>query len=72
MGFTLTFITAFPVGYGDIRPLTRISRVLAIVIAWTGVMFTGVIVAVTVAVTTDTVKKHYDPDVLQAELQQIK
>tara|TARA_R110002073_G_scaffold176198_2_gene333938 strand:+ start:131 stop:484 length:354 start_codon:yes stop_codon:yes gene_type:complete len=67
-----TFITAFTVGYGDIRPLTSISKVLAVVIAWTGIMFTGVIVAVTVAVTTDTVRKHYDPDVLQAELQQIK
>ncbi|MCB1687772.1 MAG: two pore domain potassium channel family protein [Halioglobus sp.] len=66
------FITAFTVGYGDIRPLKRTSKVLAVIIAWTGIMFTGVIVAVTVAATTDTVKKHYDPDVLQAELQKLK
>ena len=59
------FITGFTVGYGDIRPLTRLSKVLAILIAWTGIMFTGVIVAATVTATSSAVKDNLQPDVLQ-------
>jgi voltage-gated potassium channel len=66
------FITAFTVGYGDIRPQKPLSKVLAVIIAWVGIMFTGVIVAVTVAATTDTVKKHFDPAALEQELGQLK
>ena len=58
-------ITGFTVGYGDIRPLTRLSKVLAILIAWTGIMFTGVIVAATVTATSSAVKDNLQPDVLQ-------
>lgn len=42
-----TFITATTVGYGDIRPLRKTSRVISILIAFVGIMFTGVIVAIT-------------------------
>ena len=42
------FITATTVGYGDIRPLRRLSRVLAILIAFTGVTFTGIFVALAI------------------------
>ncbi len=58
-------ITGFTVGYGDIRPLTRASKVLSIFIAWTGIMFTGVIVAATVTATSSAVKESFPPDVLQ-------
>ena len=66
------FITAFPVGYGDIRPLKPLSKILAVAIAWTGIMFTGVIVAVTVSSTQDAVKKHVNPAALQEELQHLE
>jgi len=46
------FITAFTVGYGDLRPSQKTSKVLSIVIALLGIMFTGIIVAVTVAAAT--------------------
>ena len=59
------FITGFTVGYGDIRPLTRLSKILAILIAWTGIMFTGVIVAATVTATSSAIKDNLQPDVLQ-------
>ena len=59
------FITGFTVGYGDIRPLNRASKVLAIFIAWTGIMFTGVIVAATVTATSSAIKDNVAPDVLQ-------
>lgn len=65
-------ITAFTVGYGDIRPQQPLSKLIAVAIAWTGIMFTGVIVAVTVAATTDTMKKHLDPSVVAQEIENLK
>jgi voltage-gated potassium channel len=67
-----SFITAFTVGYGDIRPLKPLSKILAVIIAWTGIMFTGVIVAVTVASTTDAIKKHYDVVALEAKMSKLR
>lgn len=63
-----TFITAFTVGYGDMRPLARLPRILSIFIALFGIMFTGVIVAVTVNTATIMIERHFDPE----ELEQIK
>ncbi|MEM0967688.1 MAG: potassium channel family protein [Verrucomicrobiota bacterium] len=40
------FVTATTVGYGDFRPSRVITRTLAIAIAFTGLVFTGIIVAV--------------------------
>ncbi|MBZ2167452.1 potassium channel family protein [Marinobacter sp. chi1] len=47
-----SFITASTVGYGDIRPSKKRSKALAIAIALIGLMFTGIIVAITVASAT--------------------
>ena len=60
-----TFITAFTVGYGDIRPKGKLSKVLAVTIAWIGISFTGVLVAATVASTTAAIKKHIEPTKLE-------
>jgi voltage-gated potassium channel len=65
------FITAFTVGYGDIRPLKNAPKVIAVAIAWAGIMFTGVIVAVTVASTQEAVKSHVDPAAIKQELDDI-
>jgi voltage-gated potassium channel len=43
-----SFITATTVGYGDLRPAKRLSRIIAIVIALVGFMLTGILVAVAV------------------------
>ncbi len=40
-----SFITATTVGYGDIRPTQRLSRMLSILIAFIGLIFTGIVVA---------------------------
>ena len=40
------FITATTVGYGDFRPDNNLSKAMAICIALTGVLFTGLIVAI--------------------------
>ena len=42
------FITALTVGYGDIRPTRKLSKFLSVVIALTGFVFTGLIVALAV------------------------
>jgi voltage-gated potassium channel len=39
-------ITATTVGYGDLRPLDRMSKFGAIAIALTGLLFTGILVAI--------------------------
>lgn len=54
-----SFITAFTVGYGDIRPEKRSSRVLAIFVALIGIMFTGVIVAATVTAAAEAYTGQY-------------
>ncbi len=40
-----SFITATTVGYGDIRPLQKLSKTISVLIALTGMIFTGIIVA---------------------------
>ena len=46
------FITATTVGYGDIRPKLRVSRMLSILIALIGVTFTGILVALAIDAAT--------------------
>ena len=42
------FITALTVGYGDIKPRHKVSKVIALFIAVSGIMFTGILVSVTI------------------------
>lgn len=46
--FYWAFITATTVGYGDIHPTRRSSRVLSIVIGLAGLLFSGILVAIAV------------------------
>ncbi len=62
------FITALTVGYGDIRPLKRSSRILSIVIALHGILLTGLLVAVTVEVSSRAFEIHID----QQKIEQIR
>ncbi len=66
------FITAFTVGYGDIRPLQKWTKILSVIIASIGIMFTGIIVAITVKASSIAFNMHVDPSVLQQIEQQIE
>ena len=46
------FITATTVGYGDIRPKKPFSRILAVLIAFIGLTFTGIVVALAINAAT--------------------
>lgn len=43
-----TFVTGLTIGYGDLTPSHVSSRVLAIVIGFTGIVLTGLVAAVSV------------------------
>ena len=40
------FVTATTVGYGDLRPSHKLSKIISIVISLTGIILTGIIVAI--------------------------
>jgi voltage-gated potassium channel len=50
--FYWSFITATTVGYGDIRPVAQRSRLIAVLIAFLGLILSGIIIAVAVEATT--------------------
>ena len=65
-GFYWSFITATTVGYGDIRPLKKLSRVLALFIAITGILFTGIIVAAAVRSSSIAIEQNLEPSMIAA------
>jgi voltage-gated potassium channel len=50
--FYWSFITATTVGYGDIRPTKHASRIFAVLIAFLGLVLSGIIIAVAVNAAT--------------------
>jgi voltage-gated potassium channel len=52
-----SFMTVTTVGYGDLRPVDRRSKVIAIVIAFLGLILTGIVIAVAVQATTLALKE---------------
>ena len=52
------FITGFTIGYGDIAPVTIIGRVTSVFIGLTGIVFTGLVVAVSTKALHSAVEKE--------------
>jgi voltage-gated potassium channel len=46
--FYWSFITATTVGYGDLRPSENASKIASVVMAFLGLMLSGIVVAVTI------------------------
>jgi len=55
-----SFITATTVGYGDIRPVSRTGRFLAVIIAFHGLILFGVIASLAVMASTEAASLHAD------------
>ena len=56
--FYWSFVTATTVGYGDFRPASRTSKMIAIAIALLGLTMTGILVAVAVHAGTVALAAH--------------
>ncbi|MFH1969929.1 MAG: potassium channel family protein [Verrucomicrobiota bacterium] len=52
------FITAITVGYGDFHPHKRLSKGLAVLTALTGIIFTGIVVAIALHAAQTAFKKY--------------
>jgi voltage-gated potassium channel len=57
--FYWAFITATTVGYGDVRPVKRRSKVVAIIIAFLGLTLTGIVIAIAVQAATLAMAAHH-------------
>ena len=56
--FYWAFVTGTTVGYGDLRPQQKVSRILSILIALLGLTFTGSLIAVAVHAATLALAAH--------------
>lgn len=69
--FYWAYITALTIGYGDMRPTQKSSRVLSIMIGWCGIMFTGLLVAIAVKTASTAFEMHINPELMQHISQRI-
>jgi len=53
------FITATTVGYGDVHPRKKRSKLLAVIIAFVGIIFTGILVAIALHAATHAFKETH-------------
>jgi voltage-gated potassium channel len=53
------------VGYGDISPKKKFSKFLSIIVALIGMMFTAIIIAVTLSSASLALEKHMDISVVE-------
>ncbi len=56
--FYWSFVTATTVGYGDIHPVKRNSRLIAIAIGFLGLTMTGILIALAVHAATFALSVH--------------
>ena len=66
------FITATTVGYGDFRPLKRLSKTFSVLIALTGMIFTGIIVALAINAASIAFSGLIDEAGVKAKIEEMK
>jgi len=62
------FITATTVGYGDFHPRKRLSKLLAIAIAFVGIIFSGIVVAIALHAGQHAFMKTHDTTEIRRQL----
>lgn len=67
-----SFVTATTVGYGDIRPLERISKFFSILIAFLGLIFTGILVALALHAAEVTFQAHSDLEQVKQAVEHVQ
>ncbi len=70
--FYWSFITATTVGYGDIRPMHKLSKSLSVLIALLGIILTGILVALAVHSATAAFNEYSDLSKIKTNVEQIK
>jgi hypothetical protein len=63
--FYWSLITAMTVGYGDIRPTRKASKSLSLVIAFTGLVLSGITVAIALQAATLAFHEYGNVDAIQ-------
>lgn len=63
-----SFITGTTVGYGDLRPSSPVAKVISVFIAFIGLIFTGIVVAIAVQAASYAFAEHLDLDLLKKVL----
>lgn len=58
-------VTALTVGYGDFRPSKKRSKALAVAITVAGLMFSGILVAITVHSAFEALKRTANPAIIE-------
>ena len=66
-----SFITLTTVGYGDIRPTGKLSKALAVIIAFIGLVFTGIIVALALYSAKEVMQAQLDIQVIEKTIDTI-
>lgn len=67
-----SFITATTVGYGDIRPLQKVSKTLSIIITFLGLIMTGIIVSIALHAATTAFKLHTDVEQVKSNVEKFR
>ena len=66
-----SFVTATTLGYGDFRPTQKLTKALSVSMALTGVVFTGIIVALAVHSATEAFKNYSDVEKIKSGIERI-
>lgn len=72
VGLYWAFITATTVGYGDVRAKRKSARSISVIIAFIGIVFTGITVAIAVESVTLAYDTHEDLPALKERINQLQ
>jgi voltage-gated potassium channel len=67
-----SFITATTVGYGDMRPVSRSSRILSVFIAMTGLILSGIVVAIALNAATISFNRLDEAERLKSRIEELR